>query len=376
MHALTVNDRNAHNNNMRHALPQVSRASPEALLARQRLVLTLERTSGSVVELAPGSCAGVFGWDPQLLLGRPLTDLLDVFEEWEGANGQGSSVMLLQGLAERCAGAADGCRARNRVAAARVLCMQGHRDALHGLSRHQCSRRQCTRCQCMRSAAAHEGESWRVGVKRQKEAPAGGAKAAAAPAGPDASRGWGGIVAAKLKSSRDAGRVVAARLQVRQCCAALACKRGGKGCWQGASGQLRASCILRAQTCCCSAQVLVDAVDDGDSAGRLSIALWRSDLLSGGLTMGCAPAGACDAAYALSLLSLSLSPSLCLSHTGVVEVDQDLRVTKADTPSLLLLGAPTGSMAKQPLGRCAHAPAAAGALECCLCMLANRAAAC
>lgn len=68
---------------------------------QQRLLLSIDRTSGCIVDVAE-NCQPVFGWDPKLLLGQQLQALLDAFELWEGQHGSGSGTLLLQNLANRC----------------------------------------------------------------------------------------------------------------------------------------------------------------------------------------------------------------------------------------------------------------------------------
>jgi hypothetical protein len=68
---------------------------------QQRLLVSIDRTSGCIIDIAEG-CQAVFGWDPQLLIGQQLPAVLDAFEQWEGKHGSGSSTLLLQNLAHRC----------------------------------------------------------------------------------------------------------------------------------------------------------------------------------------------------------------------------------------------------------------------------------
>ncbi len=66
--------------------------------------VTADRTTGCITDVPQSQYSkGVFGFDGQLLLGMDVTQVVDAFQLWETSNGPGTSVILLETLANRCA---------------------------------------------------------------------------------------------------------------------------------------------------------------------------------------------------------------------------------------------------------------------------------
>jgi hypothetical protein len=86
----------------------VEKVTEDMWLNQRRIELVVDRRNCCILDVREGSLP-VFGWDPKLVVGKGLQEVLDVFDQWERSSSSrsekvsssSSSAMLLQLMVER-----------------------------------------------------------------------------------------------------------------------------------------------------------------------------------------------------------------------------------------------------------------------------------